>query len=298
MTDLTDLFPGFASHWIDTEAGRIFARVSGEGPPLVLLHGFPQTHVMWHEVAPALAGRFTTVVMDLRGYGWSSAPGSEDGAQYAKRKMGQDVITVMGKLGHVRFALVGHDRGGRVGYRLALDHPGHVEKLALLDILPTVRVWDNIRAGVTPAAHWGFLSRPAPEPEEEIAKAPDVFYEGLMAKWTRDQSLSCFDARAMGQYRAGWGDRSRTHAMCEDYRAGATMDLEQDEADLRSGRKIQCPTLIATGDFYLTRAAQQPPVEVWRNTFAPQAQGVVIDSGHFLAEENPQATIDALMEFL
>ena len=298
MSDLNDLFSGFASHWIDTQAGRIFARVGGEGPPLVLLHGFPQTHVLWREVAPALAAQFTTVVMDLRGYGWSSAPASEGGAEYTKRKMGEDVIALMGKLGHVRFAVAGHDRGGRVAYRLALDHPGHVTKLALLDILPTLRVWDNIHAGVTPAAHWRFLSLPAPEPETEIAKGPNAYYEGLMQKWTKAQSLSCFDARAMGQYRASWGDPSRTHAMCEDYRAGATIDLAQDEADIAAGRKIQCPTLIATGDFYLTRAAQQPPDEVWRNTFAPQANGVLIDSGHFLAEENPQATINALMEFL
>ena len=141
MSDFTDLFPGFASHWIDTQAGRIFARSKGDGPPLILLHGFPQTHAMWHRVAPVLARRFHVVAMDLRGYGWSSAPDSEAGAEYTKRRMGEDVIAVMGALGHVRFRVVGHDRGARVAYRLALDHPGHLESLALLDVLPTSEVW-------------------------------------------------------------------------------------------------------------------------------------------------------------
>ena len=298
MTDITDLFPGFESKWLDTEAGRIFARVGGEGPPLILLHGFPQTHVMWHEVAPALAKRFTTVVMDMRGYGWSSAPRSEGGTEYAKRKMGEDVVSVMGQLGHVRFSIAGHDRGARVAYRLALDHPGHVEKLALLDIIPTLHVWENIHSGVTPAAHWRFLSEPYPSPETEIGKSPDAYYEGLLAKWSKRQSLSCFDARAMGYYRASWRDPSRIHAMCEDYRAGATIDLAQDEADQALGRTIACPTLVATGDFYLTKGPKEAPVDVWRRSFAPQAEGVLIDSGHFLAEENPQATVEALLAFL
>ena len=296
--DVTDLFPGFASHWIDTEAGRIFARSAGSGPPLVLLHGFPESHVMWHRVAPALAARFTTVVMDLRGYGWSSAPASEGGALYAKREMGKDVVTVMEALGHVRFRLAGHDRGARVGYRLALDHPGRVERLALLDVLPTTQVWANIRAGLTPAAHWGFQAGPAPGPETEIARGPDAYFEGLMTKWTRDQSLACFDARAVAQYRAAWGDRSRIHAMCEDYRAGATLDVAADDADLAAGRKIDCPVLVMTGDFYLTRGASETPDAVWRRTFAPQATGLKLDSGHFHAEENAPATIDALQAFL
>ena len=298
MTDITDLFPGFASHWLDTQAGRIFARGGGEGPPLVLLHGFPQTHAMWHAVAPALAARFTTVVLDLRGYGWSSAPRSEGGAEYAKRRMGEDVVAVMGQLGHVRFAIAGHDRGARVAYRLALDHPGHVAKLALLDIIPTLFVWENIHSGVTPAAHWRFLSEPFPAPETQIGRDPDAYYEGLLAKWSKGQSLSCFDARAMGHYRASWRDPSRIHAMCEDYRAGATIDLAQDQADAAAGRVIACPTLVATGDFYLTKGAKEAPVDVWRRSFAPQAQGVLIDSGHFLAEENPQATAEALLGFL
>jgi haloacetate dehalogenase len=296
--DAADLFPGFVSHWIDTEAGRIFARSAGSGPPLVLLHGFPESHVMWHRVAPGLASRFTTVVMDLRGYGWSSAPASTGGALYAKREMGRDVVTAMEALGHVRFRLAGHDRGARVGYRLALDHPGRIEKLALLDILPTMQVWANIRAGVTPPAHWGLLAGSAPGPETEIASGPDAYFEGLMTKWTQAQSLAAFDARALASYRAAWGDRSRIHAMCEDYRAGATIDVAADEADLAAGRQIACPVLVATGDFYLTRGARESAGDTWRRTFAPQAQAALLDSGHFLAEENAPATLDALLAFL
>lgn len=298
MTDITDLFPGFASHWTDTEAGRIFARTAGSGPPLVLLHGFPQSHVMWHRLAPELAQRFTVVAMDLRGYGWSSAPDSSGGAQYTKREMGKDVVAVMAALGHVRFALCGHDRGARVGYRLALDHPGHILKLALLDIQPTCEVWRSIRTSKAPGAHWEFLSRPAPVPEQAIGRQPDAFFEGLLTAWTQSESLRPFDARALAQYRAAWGDPSRIHAMCEDYRAGATQDVAQDEGDLAAGRHIDCPTLVLSGDFFLTRGLPRSALEAWRETFAPGAEGGLIDSGHFMAEENAPAVLDALRRFL
>ncbi len=298
MTDVTDLFPGFDSHWVDTDVGRIFARVGGNGPPLLLLHGFPQTHVMWHRLAPELSRHFSVVAMDLRGYGWSVAPQSKNGELYTKREMGRDVVTVMEDLGHVRFRICGHDRGGRVGYRLALDHPGHVEKLALLDILPTSQVWKNIREGGTPAAHWAFLSQREPVPETEIKKGPDAYFEGLITGWTQEKSLRCFDARALRQYRDAWGDPSRIHAMCEDYRAGARQDLEADEADLAAGRTIGCPTLVLSGDFFLTRGTGPSGLSVWQQTLAPQAQGGLIDAGHFIAEENPTAVLDALLAFL
>lgn len=293
-----DLFPGFKAHWIDTDAGRIFARSAGSGPPLVLLHGFPQSHVMWRAIAPALAERFHVVLMDLRGYGWSSAPRSEGGALYTKRAMADDVIKVMETLGHVRFSLAGHDRGARVGYRLALDHPGRIEKLALLDVLPTFQVWRNIKAGVTPAAHWSFLGAPAPQPEDEIARiGPDAYFEGLLATWSQAQSLRPFDARALRAYRDAWGDASRIHAFCEDYRAGAQQDLAADEADLAAGRTIQCPVSILAGSYFLT-AGPRPALDVWRESFAPNARGDAIDAGHFLAEENAPATLEALRAFL
>ena len=295
--DGRDLFAGFESHWIDTDAGRIFARTGGSGPPLALLHGFPESSLMWAKIAPQLAARFTVVAMDLRGYGWSSAPRSQNGEGYTKRAMAGDLVTVMESLGHVRFRLAGHDRGARVGYRLALDHPGRIEKLALLDILPTSQVWRAIEAGDTPAAHWGFLSRPEPQPEEEIGRTgPDAYFTGLMRQWAKDDKLRGIDPRALSQYRDAWGDTSRIHAFCEDYRASAGPDRKADEADLAAGRTIQCPTLILTGDFFLTRG-KRPALEVWRSTFAPGAEGQQIDSGHFLAEENPGDTAAALLRF-
>jgi haloacetate dehalogenase len=295
-----DLFPGFASHWIDTDEGRIFARSGGDprAEPLLLLHGFPQSHLMWARMAGELAKRFHVVAMDLRGYGWSSAPRSTNGETYSKRAMGEDVVHVMQKLGHVRFRIVGHDRGARLGYRLALDHPGRVEKLALLDILPTIEVWRNIRAGTTPAAHWAFLSQPDPVPETEIARiGANSYFEGLMQAWTQDHSLRAFSVAALSEYRNAWGDSSRIHAFCEDYRAGAQQDLAADEADLAARRTIEAPVCVLSGSFFLT-AGLRPALDVWRETFAPKAIGAQINSGHFLAEENAPDTLTALLAFL
>ena len=298
MPDLADLFPGFAAHWIDTDAGKIFARSTGSGPPLVLLHDFPQTLVMWHRLAPALAQRFTIVVMDLRGYGWSAVPRSQDGTLYTKRAMGRDVLAVMEKLGHVRFRIVGHDRGARVAYRLALDHPGNVVKLALLDVEPTSETWRRIEAGGFDAPHWNFLARPEPEPEVEISEGPNSYFEGLMTKWSQAKSLAAFDQRALAHYRAGWGDPLRIHAFCEDYRAGASADRDTDEESLDVHARIVCPVQILWSSSYLSGDNGETPLDVWRRTFAPNAVGQMIESGHFLAEENPDATGKALLGFL
>lgn len=297
-----DLFPGFEAHWIDTEGGRVFARSGGNGPPLVLLHGFPQTHAMWHRIAPELARTHRVVCMDLRGYGWSSAPRSGPPHEvYSKRVMGRDVIAVMEALGHVRFAVAGHDRGARVAYRLALDHQGRVERLALLDILPTVEVWRQIRAGAFPGAHWEFLSRPSPAPETEIGRDPPPYFDGLLAKWSGSGSLAAFDPRALASYRASCNEPARIHAFCEDYRAGATLDLAADQADLEAGKTIPCPVFILWSAFYLTRGrqtGQDTALDVWRRTFAPAATGSQVDSGHFVAEEAAAATLAALSPFL
>jgi haloacetate dehalogenase len=298
MSHPDDLFPGFESHWIDIEAGRIFARNRGSGPPLVLLHGFPQTHACWHRVAPALAETHTVVCMDLRGYGWSSAPRGDPAHEtYSKRAMARDVIAVMEALGHVRFALAGHDRGARVGYRLALDQPGRVERLALLDILPTFHVWRQIRAGAFPARHWAFLSRPEPEPEREIGQDPLPYFDGLLAAWSGGGTLDAFDPRALAAYRQSCNEPNRIHAFCEDYRAGASVDVEQDEADLALYRTITCPTLLVWSEFYLTRGAKAP-LDVWRETFAPEITGGQVRSGHFVAEEAADATLTLLRAFL
>lgn len=298
MPELADLFPDFQSRYFSTEAGRIFARIGGSGPPLVLLHGFPQTLAMWHRMAPALGKRFTVVALDLRGYGWSSAPASHGGEAYSKRVMGRDVVAVMEAFGAVAFALAGHDRGARVGYRLALDEPGRITKLALLDIIPTVEVWRAIERGGGMAPHWPLLAGPEPQPETEISRDPDGYYTGLMRKWAQGETLDRFDPRAMAHYRAGWGDPSRIHASCEDYRAGATLDRKDDEADEAAGKTIACPVQILASTDYLVASSREAPLDVWRRGFAPHAEGIVIDSGHFIAEENPDATLGALEAFL
>lgn len=298
MPDLADLFPGFASRFLSTEAGRIFARIGGSGPPVVLLHGFPESLVMWHRIAPVLAQSFTVVALDLRGYGWSSAPRSSAGERYSKRAMGQDVLAVMDDLGSATFALVGHDRGARVGYRLALDHPGRITRLALLDIYPTAEVWRKMEAGSGTSPHWRPLAEPEPRPEQAIAKGPDAFFEGLMRKWARGGNLEAFDPRALEHYRAAWGDPSRIHAFCEDYRAGATHDRWADEADEAAGKTIACPVLILAGADYLKSTDGETPLDIWRRTFAPAAVGATLECGHFVAEEAPEATAQALKGFL
>ena len=298
MTDLADLFPGFGSHTASTDAGRIFARTGGSGPPLVLLHGFPETAAMWHRVAPVLATRFTLVIPDLRGYGWSSVPVSHGGQGYTKRAMGRDMVVLMDDLGFARFAVAGHDRGARVAYRLALDEPGRIAKLALLDIIPTAAVWQARETDPTVAPHWPWLARPEPEPEEAIKHDPDGYFGGLMSQWTKRRSLEAFDPRALAHYRAAWGDPSRIHAMCEDYRAGATQDVAADRIDEAAGKTIGCPVLILASTHYLVKSSSKPPIDTWRSGFAPGAETAALDSGHFMAEENPDATAEALMSFL
>lgn len=299
MTDLADLFPGFESHWIDTEIGRIFARSGGEGPPVVLIHGFPQTHVMWHRIAPALARTHRVVVLDLRGYGWSVAPKGDGGRElYTKRAMARDVITVMEKLGHIRFAVVGHDRGARVAYRLALDHPGRVERLALLDIVPTLTMWEEMDAKrAMKVYHWTYLAQPAPLPERMIGADPTTWQDHTLASWTATGKLTAFDPAALEHYRAYFRDPSRIHANCEDYRAGATTDLAHDRASREQGKHILCPTLVLWGETGIP-ADGAGPLEVWRATFAPKAEGRGLKGGHFIAEENATDTLAALAGFL
>ena len=298
MPDLADLFPDFAARAVPTEAGSIFTRTGGSGPPLLLLHGFPQTMAMWHRLVPDLARRFTVVLMDLRGYGWSSAPASHEGAMYTKRAMAADAVAVMEEIGHVQFALVGHDRGARVGYRLALDHPGRLTKLALLDILPTVEMWQRIEASGTVAPHWPQLAEPEPAPEQAFGGNPDEAFGGLMIKWSGAKSLDGFDPRAMAHYRAGWNDPSRIHANSDHYRSGARHDRQADTEDLAAGKTIPVPVQVLSSTAYLDKPGQESALDVWRRTFAPAATGETIESGHFLAEENAPATLRALLTFM
>lgn len=298
MSDLADLFPGFGAHHVDTPAGRLFARVGGEGPTVLMLHGFPQTGVMWHRVVPALASRFHIVIPDLPGYGWSAAPApGRDHAPYSKRAMAEALVALMEQLGHAHFTVLGHDRGARVGYRMALDHPGRVDRLAVVDIIPTLSMWHGMdRARALQVYHWAFLAQPHPLPETMISHDPRHFLDWTLASWTAAKDLSAFDPRALAHYRAAFGSPDHIRAACEDYRAGATIDLAHDEADRAEGRQIDCPVLALWGAHGIpSRGAT--PLDAWR-VFAPKVQGQAIEGGHFLPEESPEALVLSLLPFL
>jgi haloacetate dehalogenase len=282
------LFEGFELQFVDTGEATIRVRHGGGGPPLLLLHGHPQTHAMWSRVAPRLAEDFTVVAADLRGYGQSSKPETTpDHEPYSKRAMAGDQVEVMRQLGFERFSVAGHDRGGRCAYRLALDHSERVERLAVLDIVPTGDMWRRVdmEFGLVDW-HWFFLAQPAPFPEEVIGCNPDGYY------FRGDRRR--FDPEALEDYLRCVRDRETIHGMCEDYRAGATLDYELDEAD-RGKRKIQCPLLVLwAGRDELGRWFDV--LETWR-AWADDVRGGPIDSGHFLAEEAPEETYEELRAF-
>lgn len=298
MSSLPELFPGFSSHKIETEGARIFARTGGSGPPLLLLHGYPQSHVCWHKVAPVLARHFTLVIPDLRGYGDSEGPPAHpEHLAHSKRAMAADFVQVMKSLGHERFGIVCHDRGGRVGYRLALDHPERVTRLATLDIVTTLDAWTDMnRENSVGRFHWPFLARAAPFPEKMIGHDPIYFLDYLLAQWTRAKDLSAFDPGALAHYRHHFSKPSVIHASCEDYRAGATCDPAIDAADRAQGRQISCPMLALWGG-ERKHGFVNKPLESWR-PWCPHVRGEPIESGHFLPEEAPEATLGALMPFL
>ncbi len=296
MADLADLFPGFDAHNIDTPAGRIFARTGGDGPPLLLLHGYPQTGAMWHRVAPTLAKTHRVIIPDLPGYGWSAAPApGPNHAPYNKRAMGEAMVALMEHLGHAHFSLMGHDRGGRASYRLALDHVGRVDKLVLLDIAPTHTAWRGLdRARALKSYHWTFLAQPHPFPETMIGKDPRYFIDTTLTGWSGGKGLAVFDPRALAHYRAAFASPDHIRGACEDYRAGATVDFIHDEADLAAGRVIECPVLVLWGDHGSVSAG---PLEAWK-PFTTKLQGAPIPSGHYLCEEAPDAVLEALKGFL
>ncbi len=287
-----DLLPGFASHWIDTEAGKIFARSAGSGEPLLLLHGFGETHVAWRRIASRLAKRYRVVLMDLRGYGWSAAPESDNAAAYSKRAMAGDVVKVMEELGAIEFALVGHDRGARVGLRLALDHPGRVKKLALLDVAPLEEgLGDGNLARVGRAK---FLSFEAPRPETLISQDAKAFLFDALKSGTKSQTLDPF-ADALDAYVQAFDEPSRIHAFCEDFRAGEGADKDALLADRAAGRKLIMPTLVLWGAVHVPESASL--LDVWRD-WAEDLCGEPLDCGHYLAEEAPEAVLTALEAFL
>jgi haloacetate dehalogenase len=294
---MNDLYAGFDTHRFRTEGAEIFARTGGSGPPLLLLHGFPQSHVMWHKVAPQLAEHFSLVIADLRGYGQSSCPVNDaENLAYSKRVMARDMITVMVELGHDKFLLAGHDRGGRVSYRLALDHPGRVEKLAVLDIIPTHTMWQNFTvAHAMNIYHWLFLAQPHPLPETLIGRASDAYLDHTIAHWTKSGDLSAFAPQALAAYHDFFAKPEHIHALCNDYRAGQTCDYEHDIINFDAGVKIACPMLALWGDAGIPSSGNSP-LDVWQQ-WANEVEGMAIDSGHFVVEENPEATAQALLDF-
>jgi haloacetate dehalogenase len=284
------MFESFTRAIIPTPEAAIYVRHGGSGPPLLLLHGHPQSHVMWHLTAPQLAEAYTVVCADLRGYGDSAkVPTTADHEPYSKRAMARDMVAVMRSLGHERFAVVGHDRGGRVAYRMALDHPERVRGVAVLDIIPTGEHFR--RAGMEFGLgywHWFFLAQPFDLPERVIGANPEGFY------FHRGREV--FAPEAMAEYRRSYCDPATIHAMCEDYRAGATFDFSLDEADREAGRRIACPLLAlwgAKGEV----ARWYDILEVWRG-WAGEVSGEALDCGHYLPEEAPDATLRALRPFL
>lgn len=292
------LFPQSREVHVKTADAEIFARIVGDGPPLLLLHGFPQTHVMWHKVAPDLARQFTCVIPDLRGYGRSSCPAnSADNFPYSKRAMAQDMQALMAHLGYGPFAVVGHDRGARVAYRLALDAPETVTRLAVLDIVPTYDMWHGFSVKLAMKAyHWLFLAQPAPLPEMLIEKSPEAYLDYTIASWTRDKTLAAFDTLALDDYRVSFARAPYVHASCNDYRAGATYDLAADEDDRAKGRKIACSTLAVWGSAGFPGATTDP-LATWQ-AWCTDVRGTAIDSGHFIPEENPSQLLALLLPFL
>ncbi len=287
------MLDGFQQDRITTTGAEINLRRAGEGPPLLLLHGYPQTHVMWHKIAPALAERFTVVLTDLRGYGDSAKPpGGDNHEAYSKRAMAQDQVEVMTALGFDSFAVAGHDRGARVGHRLALDHPERVSKLALLDIAPTLAMYERTDMAFASAYyHWFFLIQPYDLPERLIGADPDFYLEKKIGKWSRNDGA--FTTAALAEYKRCFRDPATIHATCEDYRAAAGIDLEHDRADL--GRKLACPVLALWGAKGVIERSYNV-LEIWRER-ATEVSGRALPCGHFLAEESPQETRDALLNF-
>jgi haloacetate dehalogenase len=293
-------FDRFDALRVDVGETTIFARRAGSGPPLLLLHGFPETHLMWHRVAPALARAFTVVCADLRRYGASGTPSSaDDHAPYSKRRMGEDMVRLMTSLGWDRFAVVGHDRGGRVAYRMALDHPARISRLGVLDIVPTADAFRSADAHFALAYWpWSLLAQPEPLPERLIGADPEAIVDAALATWGTDPAW--FPAEVRGAYVDALRDAAHVHAICEEYRAAATLDVAHDEDDRAGGRRIECPVIALFGNngpLDLWYRELGGPLGIWR-AWAKDVTGRSIVGGHFFPEANPVATSNALHEFL
>ena len=294
---MTSQIPGFTQHRIATNGTELSVHIGGEGPPLILLHGYPQTHMAWARVAPEFAKRFQVIAPDLRGYGESAVPPDDTRhTAYSKRTMARDIVGLIDILEIEKTAILGHDRGARVTYRLALDHPDKVTRIGIIEIVPTGDFWASFDADLALAAyHWPFLAQPAPLPESLIAGDPVGYLEHTLTRWTLAKSLDVFSPKALESYRAQMRDPARVAAMCADYRAGASSDRALDEADQAKGRKITVPIcfLWAENGF---PARTGDPAGIWRR-WATDVTDASCRSGHFAMDENPQAVLDTFLPF-
>ncbi|MFF0152189.1 alpha/beta fold hydrolase [Micromonospora sp. NPDC005203] len=290
------MFDGFEEFDIDTPGATIHGRRGGSGPPVLLLHGIPETHLMWHQVAPRLAENYTVVATDLRGWGDSGKPPSTaDHEPYSMRAIARDQIEVMRSLGHEQFHLVGHDRGARCAYRLALDAPDAVTRLAVMDVVPIGDVYD--RADKTFSLSywvWSFLAAPAPVPEQFIKAAPAVLVDFMLDTWPKVKDA--FPPEVRRAYVKQFSDPATAHAVCEEFRAAATLDYQQDEAD-RGKRKIACPVLFLWSQEGQVAKLYDDPLAIWRQ-WADDVRGEPVGVGHFIPEEAPDETTRQLLAFL
>jgi haloacetate dehalogenase len=289
------MFENFETGTASPEGVAIHYRKGGAGPPLLLLHGYPQTHILWRKMAPELAKRFTVVCPDTRGYGDSGKPVADaDNQLYSKRTMAKDMVGLMRGLGFPSFAVCGHDRGARVAYRLALDHPDAVAKLCVLDILPTHATWKRMDKDLaTGMYHWLFLAQAGGLPEKMIGDDPDYYLVEKLRRWSKD--FSAFEPAALDAYKTAFRDPASIAATCADYRAGATSDFAHDDEDF-GRRMIVAPTLVLWGEGGLAKRVADP-LAIWRK-WATDVSGHAIACGHFLPEEAPAETAAALLRFL
>ena len=285
----------FETSTVEVDGNTVFVRRYGKGPAILLVHGFPRTSLMWRFVAPKLAVNHTVICVDLRAYGNSGTPAStDDHFPYSKRAMAKELVEVMAQLGFSSFTLIGHDRGGRISYRLALDHPEKVERLAVFDVIPILEAWSRTDARFAQTYWpWILLSQKAPLPESYLLGAPEAVFNNHFGQGS-------FGRKILEEYASTYRDPARVHGVCEEYRAAATIDVEHDRADKEAPRRIECPTLhlwAEGGPLDTFYAKDGGPLGIWKQ-WAPQAQGQAMKGGHFFPEENPDDTAVLIKQFL
>ncbi|MBK4346669.1 alpha/beta fold hydrolase [Lacisediminihabitans changchengi] len=293
------MFEDFDSRLVDVDRGTIFARVGGEGPPLLLLHGYPQTHVIWHDVVPQLTSHHTVVVVDLPGYGRSFRPETtDDHSPYSKRAMANDLVQLMAVLGFEQFAVAGHDRGGRIAYRMALDHGATITAVGVFDVVPTGEVWARANAQLALTYwHWAFLAQPEPLPEELINSNPGAFFDHHILALGLGRTAKRYPVELMTLYREILDDPTVVHGICEDYRAGAGIDRVHDDEDVSSGNLITCPLLALWSAPGALPKFYGDVLAIWRR-WATDVRGTGLAATHFLVEDQPDQVANELLLLL